>query len=543
MGLFSAISKLYFSKLLASIYCGSLFTFIILNLFRAPVFLTPILFICFFVATLVVFSGYQPIKPIGSKDYLVLGWLLVMFVFLMLPRIPYFFDWLPNYHVLVNSDDYGRMSELISMTLSDRYPLKAAANDNYLLGFYYCSLYLFASIKLLLPFLTIKEVLGIGHFILYASILFSIYELSTLILRDKTKVRVLFFLFTLFGGFDWLISTNRDLVWSHYEWWQQDIISGNNQLSSMYTSMYWVIHHYSAMYAVILAFSFLSFTRFKWNVWQNNFIIFSLILFSFYASPFVFIYVALFLLVLLPYWIKKINLPIVTLGLISLPSLYIFTGKLGGHLFTLNNITFGYDNKILDLIGTFSYYMIVVPIVEFAGIPVLLIFLWKELLKIEKLLFVLSWIFYISTYFIVFTGANNYCMRGMLVPTVVFYFLFVKHAVDLSWFNKIFRMKWLVFLLVVIFSVGTIKETAARTETSWAYWGFISKRILHVVPSHLQQNTYSIARDKNIKQIDFQNTNSVPRRSIYDYEKFIKNLELENMRPFEKELIRKPLKQ
>lgn len=78
-------------------------------------------------------------------------------VLLTVPRLPYLAEWLPGAVVLAQADDYGRLAELVSLTLGGRYPLPHPSNRAFLLSHYYAALFPMAWLKLACVLPTLKD--------------------------------------------------------------------------------------------------------------------------------------------------------------------------------------------------------------------------------------------------------------------------------------------------------------------------------------------------------------------------------------------------
>jgi hypothetical protein len=59
------------------------------------------------------------------------------------------------------------------------------------------------------------------------------------------------------------------------------------------------------------------------------------------------------------------------------------------------------------------------------------------------------------------------------------------------------------------------------------------------VPAEVDVPVYDVAVNKNISAMELQETEVLPKRYKYEFEKYINGLELEKMSNWEKELIRK----
>lgn len=542
----SAFLSFFFSRLLLSVIIANYASFVLLNITKAPVSLTPVVYF-FFLA--MVFWKSRQIKPkrttiVPDKiSYFFIGITLLL---LTLPRIPYLFDWMPGNTTLATSDDRGRILEVLAMVANSHYPLLSPSNIAYPFSFYYSSLYPFAVLKLVFQFLTIKECLFIGNFFYHLLILMSLYEISCLILRKTENVRAFIFCCTLFGGLDWIASGNLFAIGGTFEWWQSRF-SGNTQISSFYTALYWTIHHFLAAYTVILTYCILFYTRFGRHRKMKPILGLILLMSAFYASPFAFISVPLFLLIhkstIWKMLKSYLSIPVILSGLAVLP---IFLNKFPSQSFVYSRFRLWVSpHFMLDKLLSLPVYIILVPLVEFFGIPLILFFLWKKLNKAQKHYLIAAWVFFLSTYVIAYSGANNYSMRGMLIPSFIFFFVFAQHWVSIkSYFRSILFFCWKPALcgIVLIGSIGTFKETAGRCKAAAKRSQCISRTLGMEEKDYFNAPVYRIAHNRHIQTISFKDTQILGQRDRYEFEKFITGLELENMARWERELLRKPYK-
>ena len=115
----------FFSKLLLALMISNFISLVGLNLFSLRSSDLPYIYLPSFFAVAWVLSRFSMKRRMSSVtiDPLSLVFAGIALVFLTLPRVWYFLEWIPGNSVLAGWDDFARLAELISMTLSDRYPL------------------------------------------------------------------------------------------------------------------------------------------------------------------------------------------------------------------------------------------------------------------------------------------------------------------------------------------------------------------------------------------------------------------------------------
>ncbi len=538
-------SSFAFTKILLSVLLANFFSFVLFFALEVPVAFSVVAYLLIFLTTLFGVGQIRFRKtdfPVDKVSWLFLGLALLL---LTIPRLTYLFDWLPDNTTLTHSDDYARMLEILALTGNSNYPLMSPSNAGFPFSFYYSTLYPFSIIKLSFPFLTIKESISLGNLFYHILVLFSLYEIACLILRDSRKVRLLIFLCTIYGGLDWLASGQLLNIYGHFEWWQMRL-SGNTQISSTYTGLFWTIHHFLGAYSLLIAYAIL-FNSYSFKEKGRKLaLILTISASSFYASPFSFMSIPFFIFIHRKLAWKTVrswySLPIILFAALPLP---IFLSKFSQQSFVWSTFHLEItDNFLVDKLLSLPLYVALVPLVELIAIPIILLIMWRNLSKIQRQYVTASWLFFLSTYFIAYSGANNFAMRGMIVPTFVFFFIFAQHWLKIEQYLKsvsgnLFRPVFVFIALLCI--IGTFKEFSGLTKNA-VFNSYLLRGYLGLpVPDYLKSPVYQIAIRTDIDSVEFDYASKALRRHhVYEFEKFIKNLEFTEMENWEKELLRRP---
>lgn len=182
-------TRIPFTTLLIAVVLANFATLVVTYLLRVPVGWTvPIYLLCAVVGWLLA-RRVRWRCPAIKIDRVCVVLAVLTLIALTLPRLTYVSEWIPGNTVATIGDDYSRLFELISMTKSDAYPLRHSCNGNYLLSYYYAALYPFAVLKLLIPCMTLKDVLLVGYFFYHALILGSLVELAHLLMRNALSAQ------------------------------------------------------------------------------------------------------------------------------------------------------------------------------------------------------------------------------------------------------------------------------------------------------------------------------------------------------------------
>jgi hypothetical protein len=439
---------------------------------------------------------------------------------LTVPRLTYFAEWLPGAAVLAQADDYGRLAELVAMTQSERYPLAHPANGAYLLSHYYTALFPLVWIKFAVPLLTLKDCIVVGNFFYHALILLALLECAPRLARRRGGALLLVFLMTLFGGLD--IVMGRLIPFEHTEHWARAHMGRLREISSFYTAAYWTVHHTAAMWAVIAAFVLTRETRYG-ERWRKPLVIGWLLVAAGASSAFV-----------------ALTLPLVgwremwTLArrLMRAPAaLTLCAAGAAAPVWLVLRRVDGHGFQWYPPQMNLLFYVVLICVIDLAGIPIWIGTRWKGLSGQERrwmvgcaLLVGLSW-------GVESAGYNNFLMRGGLVPVAAMMVVFARRPAP----------KWLLAVILAT-TVTTVREAATLTywgvEFSNWYWQGRGLAVPAHVLKRLRPEYARIARDRAARyyQPDAQDRTSMDK---YNAERRIQESKVEDMHPAEREILRR----
>jgi hypothetical protein len=533
------LAELRFSRALAAVLLANLAALVILNTLELrPARLLIVYPLALGVSGWLLSRARVRRAPMEISAWLIL-WALAFVAFLTVPRLPYLLEWIPGSAVLAQGDDWGRLAELVSMTLSDQYPLKHFANQNYLLSHYYTPLYPMAFLKTLIPAITLKDAILAGNLLYHLLLVLSLLEVSGRLFAARRSVVVFFFLCTVFGGFDWLFQTR--LPFGHAEIWPRIVFHALREVSSYFTGLYWVVHHFSGFYSVVLAFVFARTLFFRWRAVKPA-VLGLLLVNAFYSSPFASAPAVLLGLPELRWLLKRSwrtrVLPLV--AAVFLAPLFLYTNRVQKETLFFAPVHL----KIvglpwLDWAASFLLYLLLVPLIDLGGIPLLLLAFWRRFSRSERRYFAGAALVLASTYFVESIGQNNYSMRSTLLPIFVFYYLFAKYAVTV----KVGRWRPVLAVLAVVVSVGTLREWAYLTYQplmhSYWYWRLRDQQPPERAARFMRPFYRDLARDRTTR---YYEPRSGDRHSPHKYnaEKMIRDLPVAEMSEQELELLRNP---
>jgi hypothetical protein len=481
-------------------------------------------------------------------------WMLGMWVFLSLLRLPYSLEWLPGNQAFAQWDDNARLADLISMTLSDHYPLRHPLNQQYLFSYYYAALMPLAFLKLALPILTLKDTLFLGNAWYHFLTLFSLLEVINVLLPTRRSMWTMIYLCTVFGGLDWIAdAVLKGNEWiAHHEWWQDcGLLHGNAQISSFFTGLMWTCHHFAAAYSCILAWVFVYHFQFPHNRYAKPWHVGLLLISGFHSSIFGVLPLALIAVAEHRYIRKNLFIPGISLPLLSifLVPMSVYINRYLPTTLTMPTLEIHvFEQHLANKIISFPIWLTLVVGIELIFIPYILIFLYNKFTYKEKLFFIFSLIFLISTYFIAFPLANTYSMRGMFIPGFIFFLLFAKYAPSIPIVERIthnYRCAIVGSMIVILLSFGTFLEWMWCANMSYRSMSIVSNQTVDtVLENMLRKNFKAIARDSSTKYYVRSGDDCSPATTMfphfrcyyYNAEKLLQ-IPLEEMEFWEKEFL------
>ncbi|HLG19619.1 MAG TPA: hypothetical protein VI895_07355 [Bdellovibrionota bacterium] len=531
-----ALKGFLFSKLLTGAALSSISCMAVLNGFHLQGGWLAVLFPLFFLgfAFLLAHGAEFETQEYKISDLHVK--LALLFVALMiLPRISYLLEWSTDGVVMALGDDYFRLAELISLSLSRTYPVRHYLNQDYLFSFYYCALLPFVFLKYIIPVMTLKDCIFFGNAAYTLLVTFSLMEISNSLFSSKRQISFFLFFCTFFYGLDWIFFP---LKWAgHFEWWETEFFQWNAQISSFSTVFFWTIHHLVGAYLILVARHMalnVNFKRAEWKV----LVVGLLCVASFYSSVFAFLPVILFL----PPHVRSIWQAIRRGPLSTLACLVIAVSLVPLFLNKPSEITwvFGVNAApltsipVLNLLLSITLRPILVPMIEFWGLPLLLFFYYRRMKKQERYYLIAAHVYLGMTYAGWLTGSNNVSMRGMLLPSLVFYFLAAKHMAETEWMTQLQNRRRILWaLIILLLSLGTIRESSHQLEL--AVRNVVLAQAGYLSPCH------ELARNRVTRFLKDVPILEIRKGAALYCEKLVQGIRPEDMRFEDRELLKRSI--
>jgi hypothetical protein len=540
-------TRLPFTTILIAVAIANFATLVITYLLRAPVHWTvPIYLVC-------AVGGWLLAKRVQWRrlsikiDRISVGLAVITLILLTIPRLSYVAEWIPGNNVFIIGDDVGRLGQMASMTLSDAYPLRHQCNANYLLSYYYAALYPWAVFKLLVPWVTLKDTIFLGNLFYHVLILGSFVELAHLLMRNTASVRILMFLVTLFGGLDWTLAGS---LLTDCELWQCWLFHGFTQVTSFFVAQLIVIQHFVSFYALLVAYVVFFHSRIAGGHRLKALIVLLLCAAAFYTSPFPPLsapfLAAIHYRVILRRLVLTWAMPIVALA--SLIPLSLFMGRLsdqGPCACTFRVAATG--NYLVDRLLGAPVFFLLVPIIEFGGVPLVLFFIFRRLGRTMRAYLLGSTAFYALTFFVAFKSSDNLQWRGMFLPTFTVYAIFAYYygrhyqAVLASRFRRTLQVT--ITLMAIAGTLGFLQVVAFQWGIAM-YYSSLPYRFLRFDPPPRIQvlqriRSRELARDRSVTHFQYRPEYG-NREFLYCTEKLLDGVELRDMDRWEREELRMP---
>jgi len=493
-------------RLTVALFCADMATMLALNLLHLPAHLTPWIFLpavaIFFLLT--PSSAQLSATPLFStKEVRNLTLFALLFGLAMAAvRVGYLAEPFTHRLTFLVGDDPWHLQELNSLVNTPGYPAQSSFDPRHYLSFYYAPWMAAVAFYFAVPLhaVTLKTALFAVNALYEVLLPLALLDLALRAARTRLHLRWAIYLVALWSGLQSVAAVLRPL--EHNSWWMLRYAGMQLQYSNFVTLMVWVIHHLCAAVALLLAH----------DLWQRRDALDSrgrtvvlcgfLLAFACYASAFVFLGAFAFVVMFAAEGLfrrTQETLACTALSLLlTLPLLWIYLRKplSVGFDFPFHNpgwrarpdvgplppihLHFGYVTGI----GIF----ILLVTVQFFFVPWAVVRGWNNFARSDRAPFVFAGVFILSTYFVGFTYANNYCIRGSIVPVFILCWIAAAHLP---------RPSRLIVLLLALATFGSVQELG---------WQYLRTAAALTHPPEFLQDSAALLRlnqDRSIHQTDF----------------------------------------
>lgn len=466
-------------QLLAALFTADIASMALMNAAVLPTRWLPLVFTAALGAALVLVSQAK-LAPTAanagealSPTSLLWARLLraVLCLAVILPRVSYLVEPLRGYVIdPMCWDDHWHIQELSSLVNSPRFPPASTFVPASYLSFYYAPWMVIATVYLALPipWLTIKLAFFLGHTLYALLVIHAAFHLAWAWTRAARPFWFLIYAALLYAGAESGLALVRPA--QHNEWWMRDFFGLQVQISAFSTLAILVIHHLSSAAALLLAFScYEAARRDDSRRIADALLLGALLAYSLYASVFVVIGAApVVAYVVTADWLAAprrgrlvlmaapvavaLASPMLWMYLVRRPGVHF---RFGLNLWPFSRTLLGHEIVALDWFATFGLFAVLMSL-EMC----LLVYVYSRSLDRvrarprDAMVALLCWGYILSLFFIRFTGANNYALRGTIIPVVLLCFVAARHLPAAR------PCPALLYPLLAVLSLGSLNEVA-----------------------------------------------------------------------------------
>jgi hypothetical protein len=313
------------------------------------------------------------------------------------------------------------------------------------------------------------------------------------------------------------------------------------EISSFYTGLYWVIHHVAAFYSVVLIVVFQANLRFRSERTQIT-VLGMLLIGAFYSS----LFASFTALVLGPMQVFRLGRRAWSTGAalwltpMFLAPLFLYTNRVQKASLAWAPMHLGwFEHATLDGFVSSLSYLSLALVIDFAALPIFLFFNRSAFSPRERVLFWSSIAFFVSTGFVESIGYNNYSMRGMFLPTIVFFYLFARYCT--AGISKR-ATRPVVYVVAALALIGTLREVAYMTyqplQFSTWYWHATGREMPAQAKAVIRSEYGALARDSSVRYYK-PDAEEITNMHKWNAEKLMQ-IPVAQMEPAEYELLRHP---
>ena len=378
---------------------------------------------------------------------------------LFLPRLGYLLEGWIGYSVNpVCLDDLGHIQELAAIVHSDQFPPISTFDLSKYLSLYYAPWMLGAALYWTGLLLTVKQALAVTILIYHLFFSYFVVYASKALFAEKEMQRAFVILCVLYGGFDFLywLSGLSPVLTTDIEWWAE-AFGFHLQFSNFFTLTLWVPHHCIAVLAILFGLYVIQISQ------KTTARVLAGMCFACGVFSSVFVAVGSLLLVCWTFirgrQLNAIPVSLATFVVCCAPLWWIYLGKDGSSGFEI----FGALTGVwLDHKGTAFLAFLLVISLEL--IPIGGSALYSGARHRNRLWLIGPAAMYLlSTFLVAYTGANNYAMRGSIVPILTL--TYAATPTIFSWVRSVPRV-W-VWIAAVSYLSGGLMQYAAFSLTAF----------------------------------------------------------------------------
>ncbi len=392
------------------------------------------------------------------------------------------------------ADDYWHIVEIKALINTRYYPPLFPFRRGLYLSHYYAAWMLVVFIYQLLPFsfMTLKCALFLALAIYTLLTLYLVLYTCAHVCDSRIRFYFLLYLVVAYAGAESLFAFIKPL--NHNGWWMLSF-GFDVQFSSFSTLLLWVPQHLSAAAALFVAYLALKGGESRpGGSFASALVIGCLLTYALYASIFVMMGALPFVVAAAVHSFRRRPFLLASIGLvvavIGAPMLWIYLNR--SPVVGFRFLPFGDRGFDIRTALVFLLYLVVVSLQLMVQVVSLVRLGVAHVLKTwDYILLFLSAGFILSTFFVGFTGANNYACRGLTVPVLMLSFVSSGAA------GKRFFPGWMSVAALALFAVGSVNEIAYFQRASFVNMVLNNRRL------SARADLLKINMDRRISEITY----------------------------------------
>ena len=471
------LPTLFFGILAANIVSLSLMEF-----FEGATWLLSVVFpVVFAIAVWQFRFAGVPFPDLSCRTH---GYVAAIVAALAFPRIAYFLEPLLGYSTDAACwDDWWHIQEFSSIIYSPHFPPESTLQHGSYFSFYFAPWMLGASLFQLLHLGTVKQAIFLTGLIYnFAFVYAAVYAAKLAFPQEPRRSKILLGTILLYGGFDVFYGVFKLLQGAavgalHAETWAY-FVGFKVEYASTITLFLWVPHHLVAALAVLLGYYCLK----ACPSWRGA--IAAGVCFGFAGFSSVFATIGAIPIVGYLVLRNRVSLKYAAAAgllsfLLGLPIFWMYLGRNSEGFILFGALAKGWESHKVLAFGGFLLLLVA----EFFPLLLASVLSLRDR-AFDRGLFLVVLAFLLSNYFLAFAGANNFAMRGAIVPAFALYYLAVPGLQRILDWRQTKALSWLRYGLIVFF-LGGLWEYVNFTAFAMQSTGKVSKLREETLTSNL----------------------------------------------------------
>lgn len=387
---------------------------------------------------------------------------------LTIPRLAYATELLFGYAVdAACTDDWAHIQEFTSIIYSSHFPPQSSYLHEQYLSFYFAPWILGATLFQVLPLATLRQAFLLTDIFYNIGFIYAAVYACKIAFPEQPRSRRLFFgAIMLYGGFDIFYGVYRlahhGFKELHAAWWPE-FFGFHVQYSSTLNLILWVPHHLVGAVSMLFGYYCLKTSPSIKGAMCAG------ICFAFAGFSSVFATIGALPIIGYLVWRERVSIKWQAVAggaavLLGLPVIWMYLGRTGSGFVMFGALSDAW--KAHKLLGAAAFLCILA--LQF--LPLLIaVYVTRRDRTFDGWLFAIAICYLVSNYVLAFSGANNFAMRGAIVPIFALYYLAVPGLEKLAFGNgrrsvNVLRYFLLAYMLGGLWEYGNFIGHAFLSE-------------------------------------------------------------------------------